>query len=155
MNKIPENLFPVTAWMGAADGIDDNADYISCKTAHRVYVMVTHKGTNDTDLVIGLREATTVAAGSAAAITATMPIWKSTGSTSSDTFTRATDAATDTIDPATEGTQIVIFEWDPAKFSAGFDCLQVYTTGGHASNFVHAVYFIEPRYQPAVSAIAD
>jgi hypothetical protein len=152
---IPERLHPVTAWIGAANGLGTNADWVSCKTALRVYVMVTHSGTNDTDLVLSLKEATTVAGGSAAAITATFQIWKSTGSTSADTWTRATDAASDTIDPATEGTQVTIFAWDCSKFTSGFDCLQVVATGGHASNFVSATYFIEPRYQPAVSAIVD
>jgi len=155
---IPENLHIVNAYGPCAgNGIGTSADWVSLKDVVRAFVLVKCAGANDTDLVIGIKEATAVAGTSAAAITATVPIYTSVGTTSADTWTKQTDAATYTVDPATVGSSIVVMQIDPSILSAGFDCLQVYTTGGHASNFVDAMYLLEMAYktQAGVTAITD
>ena len=51
----------------AANGFSQS-DYISCKNAHKVWFVIHHySGGGDTDLVLGLKEATNVAAGTSAA----------------------------------------------------------------------------------------
>jgi hypothetical protein len=155
---LPENLKIVSAMDGINAANALGGDYVSLKNAHKAWLVFQHDGTNDTDLTVGVNEATTVAGGSATAITATMPIWvDSDAGTQSDTLVRQTDAANYVIDPATEGTCLLVIEVDPAKLSAGFDCVAVVGTGGHASNNVSAHWYLESRYpgdQPP-SAIVD
>ncbi|MFA7121887.1 MAG: hypothetical protein WC277_10455 [Bacilli bacterium] len=145
--------------IAAANALD--ADWISVKNAHRVLVWLKHSGTNDTDLVLKLQEATAVAGTSSADIAVTMPIYADTDAgTGSDTMAKQTDAATFTIDPATQGSTLVCFDVDPARvLSDGFDCIRIAATGGHGSNNVFAWYEIETRYRGPVasmpSAITD
>jgi len=133
-------------------------DYICLKNVHMAYCIVVHSGSTDTDLTVGFSEATAVAGTSAAAITATFPLWTDTDwGSASDTLTRQTDAATDAIDPATEDPVIQVWQIDPAKLSAGFDCIAVTGTNGNASNNVCVLWFLETRYpgdQPP-TAITD
>jgi len=155
---LPENFKLVRVQTAVACNAFTLSDYICCKNAHKVWFIVSHAGANDTDLTVGLTEATTVAGGSAAAVTATVPIWKDTDhGTSSDTLVRATDAATDVIDPATEGAQLMVIQWDPSKHTAGFDCIAVSGSGGHANNTVWVLALIEERYPQATppTAITD
>lgn len=120
-------------------------DYINCKTTHKLWLMIMQTGANDTDLTIGLSEATNVAGGSAQAVTATVPIWTDVNAgTLSNQYTRQIDAATIVID-ATAGNFVGFMEWDPSKFSAGFSTIAVTGTGGHASNNVVCVWIAVPR----------
>lgn len=158
-----QRFSPVCIYKGAASGLDTGLDYISCKNAHKVTFLVSHFGVNDTDLAgIGLIEATDVAAGTSAAVTATVPMWYIATATfsTSDLWTRqATEAATytgpsavDGIDPAAYGSTSILIEWDPAKHTAGYDCISVRATNGtgHANNFVEVWAFIEQRYPQAI-----
>lgn len=146
---LPENFKIVEALVPKAASGTGTGDYICCKNAHKVWVVIQHYGGGgDNDITLGLYEATDVAAGTKAAITETFPIWTNLDTATADTFTRQTDAATYTIDTGLTDNAIVIFEWDPAKFSDGYDCLAVYATDeGHASNIISALYFIEERYK--------
>lgn len=152
MFNLIENLKVVTLFIGAADtlGTATVSDYICCKNAHKVWILLQHFGTNDTDLeTIGLQEATDVAAGTSAAVTAVLPIWSKDQASylTSAGWDRETDAATfSAIDPATVGQTRLLFEWDPAKHTAGYDCIALRCTGGHASNFVVVNAFIQERY---------
>lgn len=142
----------------AANGFSAG-DYISCKNAHKIWFIVHHySGGGDTDLVVSLKEATNVAAGTSAAVTATFPIWAdSDHGTSSDGLARQTDAANYTIDTGAGTDYLVVLEWDPAKHSAGYDCITVVATGGNASNIVAVLAVIQERYpaDPPPSAIID
>jgi hypothetical protein len=123
-----------------------------------VYFVCKHNGATDTDLTLGLIEATDVAAGTNAAVTATVPMWKDTDhGTTSDEAVRLTDAASDVIDPATEGEQLTFIQWDPAKHTTGYDCIAVSGSGGNASNTINIVAVVEMRYQEDVppSVIVD
>jgi len=156
--SFPENYKLVRVQTVVAASAFSLSDYVSCKNALKVWFIVSHAGATDTDLTIGLTEATDVAGGTSAAVTATLPIWKDPDhGTSSDGLVRATDAATDVIDPATEGSQLMEIEWDPAKHTAGYDCIAVSGSGGNAANTVVVFAVIAERYQQASlpSAIVD
>ena len=71
-----------------------------------------------------------------------------------------TDAASLTIDPdGTDSTMLFVLEWDPAKFTPGYDCLAVDGTTGDAADYVVMLAFIQERYPSRVltqlSAIID
>lgn len=159
----PEVFKAVCLYKGAANtlGAAGVTDYICCKNAHKVWFLISHNGTTDTDLTaIGLKEATTVAAGTSANVAATFPIWSihQASYLTADTWTRETDAAAYTpIDPALYGDTTLLFEWDPAKHTAGYDCIAVRCAGGDAANNVHVWAFIEERYAQVSppSAIVD
>lgn len=152
---LPENYKIVTAAPTAA-GNAVAYDIISCKDAHKVWFLVYHQGTNDTDLTLSLVESTDVAGSTTTAVTATFPIWKNANvsSTTADALSRQTDAASHAIDTGATYDQLVVIEWDPAKFSAGYDCIQLADAGGHASNYVTALAVIATRYPQADPPVA-
>ena len=153
----------VELYKGAAStlGAAGFTDYVCCKNAHSVEFLIQHSGANDTDLTaIGLIEATDVAAGTAANVAVTFPIWSKDQASylTSDGWDRETDAVAYTpLDPALKGDTRLWFYWDPAKHTAGYDCIAVRAVGGHASNFVVVTAFIKERYKQAdpPSAIVD
>ena len=148
---LPENLAIVMAHEPVAADALGTCDYVCCKNVHKLWVVLSHYSAGgDTDLVVTWNEATNVSAGSAAAITVVCPIWYNVDTASADLLTRATDAITYTVDTGAGLNQIWVMEWDPAKFSDGFDCFALVTTGGHASNLVSVTYFAQMRYQSAV-----
>ena len=127
-------------------------DVISCKNLHKVWFIIQHCGATDVDLTLQLYEATDVAAATNAIVTATFPIWVDTSvSVTSDTLVRQTDAAVYTIDVGAGGDdQLVIIEWDPAKHTAGYDCIYIVdgaTAAGSASNTVTVLAIGATRYQ--------
>ncbi len=94
MFNLPENLKIVRVQQVVAANAFTMSDYISCKNAHKVWFLINHAGATDTDITFALNEATDVAAGTNAAVTATFPIWEDADAgTSSDTLVRQTDAA--------------------------------------------------------------
>jgi hypothetical protein len=158
MNSLPENLKIVRVQQTVAANAFTMSDYICCKNAHKVWFLINHAGATDTDITFALNEATDVAAGTNAAVTATFPIWEDADAgTSSDTLVRQTDAASLVIDPATEGSSLSVIEWDPAKHTSGYDCIAVSGSGGNASDTVTIIALIEERYQQATppTAITD
>lgn len=134
-------------------------DYICTKNAHRVWFIIQHySGGGDTDLTISLTEAQEVAGSNTTAVTATFPIWTDTNAgTASDTLVRTTDAASYKIDTGAGTDYLVVIEWDPAKHTAGYDCITVSDSGGNASNIASVLAVIQERYpgdQPP-TAITD
>lgn len=157
MFSFPESVKVVTLYQGAANAVA--CDVISCKLANKVWFKITHTGSADTDLVLSLYEATDVAAGTNAAITATCPIWENTSlGTSNDVLSRvATDAYAYTIDTGVAPARMVIIEWDPAKHTEGYDCVYLADSGGNASNVVNIEAIIDPKFQgtPLPAFITD
>lgn len=155
---LPENckLVPV-GLPSAANGL--TCDRINCKDAKKVWFIISHAGSSDTDLTLTLNEATKVTGGSTTAVTATCPIWQNTAAgTASDALTRlGTDAAAVTINTTTTVPQFAVIEWDPMKHTAGYDCISLADSGGHGSNFLSIVAVIETRLPQALvpSAIID
>jgi hypothetical protein len=157
---LPENCKIVKLFYGATNAAAavTNVDVISCKNAQKVWVVGYHALTNGTTCVVSLYEATDVAGATNAAITATFPIWTVIPSTSTDALTRITDAASLTIDPdGADTSKLFVMEWDPVKFSAGYDCLTVNCATGHATDRILLLAFIQERYAQALapSAIVD
>jgi len=148
MFGIPENLKPVLLFNGAANAV--LCDTISCKNAKKMWFLIFHAGANDTDLTLTLQEATDVASATNQAVTKTCPIWKDIDAgTTSDALVRQTDAASLDIDPATQNPVLAVIEWDPAKFSAGYDCIYLADAGGNAGNTIQIFAFVLPRYPQA------
>jgi hypothetical protein len=133
-------------------------DLINCKDAIKVWFVIQHQGTNDTDITISLQEAVQVAGTTTTAVTATFPIWVDTNAgTASDTLVKQTDAANYTINTGVTTDQLVVLEWDPVKHTDGYDCIRLADTGGNAGNYVTALAIIETRYPSATppTAIVD
>lgn len=144
--KIVEAHEPV-----AADALANTSDAICCKNIKKLWVVLQHYSAGgDTDLVLTWYEGTDVAFGTAAIITATSPIWYNVDTSLADALTRATDAATFTVDTGAAKNQIWVMEWDPALFSAGYDCFKLYSSGGDAANYVSVLYIAEMRYMSDV-----
>ena len=163
MFSLPENCKIVKLFGGATNGFSSHtagADYISCKNAHKVWFVGYTWGTTATTLVLELFEATAVDGTDHQAIAKTHPQWKVISTTSLDLLVQQTDAATLTIDPdGTDSTLLFVLEWDPAKFSAGFDCITVVGTTGDAADYIVLLAFIQERYPSRVltqtTAITD
>ena len=156
MFGIPENLKPVLLFNGAANAVA--CDIISCKNAKKMWFMIFHAGANDTDLTLQLEEATLVDGVTHQAVTKACPIWKDIDAgTASDELSRQTDDDNLVIDPATQNPVLAVIEWDPAKFSAGYDCIYLADAGGNAGNTIQIFAFVLPRYPQAVppSVIID
>ena len=162
MITLPEVFKFVSGGPAAGPSCAANAlstgDYVCLKNVHMAYCVVVHQGANDTDLTISFKEATAVAGTGAATISATLAFWTDDDwGSGSDTMTRQTDAANDTIDPATENPVIQVWQIDPAKLSAGYDCVACVGTNGDASNDLCVLWLLQTRYaadQPP-TAITD
>lgn len=149
MFSLPESCKIVGVVNGAAAN-SLGCDYICMKNLQKLWFIIRHKGTNDTDLTLSLTEATDVAAGTNAAVVATFPIWADVDhGTSSDLLVRQTDAASYVIDPALYGASLVVIEWDPAKHTTGYDCITLTGAGGHGSNVVSVIAIGELKYAAA------
>ena len=155
--SLPENCKLVWLNFTAANAVA--CDILSCKNAHKVWLIVAHNGSNDTDLTLQLAEYVDVAAtGGASSVTLPCPIWAcATAGTANDTFVRATDDDNIVIDPATQTSYFGVLEWDPSKHTAGYDCIGFTDSGGHASNQCFIMAIIEERYHQVTppSAIID
>ena len=134
----------------------NTSDVISCKNLTKLWAVLSYTYVDAVDIVVTWNESTDVAAGTSSAITATCPIWYNIDTASADLFARATDAITFTIASATGLNQLWVMEWDPAKFTKGYDCFQIRTAGASAG-IVDVLYLGVPRYQKAVvpTAITD
>lgn len=134
----------------------NTSDIVSCKNFKKLWAILSMTYVDDVDLVVTWNESTDVAGGTTAAITATCPIWGNIDTAAADLLARKTDAITFTIDTGAGKNQLWIVEFDPAKFSAGYDCFQIRMSGAGAS-IVDVLYIGEPRYQSDVnvSAITD
>jgi len=134
----------------------NTSDIISCKNFKKVWAVLSMTYVDDVDLVVTWNESTDVAGTGTTAITEVCPIWYNIDTATADLMARATDAITFTIDTGAGKNQLWIMEWDPAKFSDGFDCFQIRMSGAGAS-IVNVEYWGEPRYQSDVvpTAITD
>lgn len=151
--KIVNGLPVTTSNTGAV------TDWISCKNAHKVWILFEclQAATHATEL--GVQEGTNVAGGSANAITASMKWWKNADVSVSDTLVRQTDAATIDLDAGTTNQQ-VICEVDPSILDVAnvHDCIKAtIEDSSEASNFVTVTFFIQERYAQSTppSAIID
>ena len=155
--NIPEVFKIVNGTPVATTNGGITCDYISVKNAHKVTIIVELLQAVSHETALGINEATAVAPTGASAVTETMPIWKNADVSSTDTLVRGTDAATVS---ATAGAtnQTLVLEVDPAKLTAGYDCIAAtLSNSSQASNFATVTYLIETRYPQATppTAITD
>lgn len=146
------NGTPVVTTNAAVD-----CDFISLKNAHRVTIVAELLQAATHATALGIDEATTVAGGSAAAVTVVQKIWKNADVSATDTLVEGTDAATVAATAGTTNQQLVM-QVDPSTLSAGFDCIRAtLTASSEAANFATVTYLIENRYAQATppSAIID
>jgi hypothetical protein len=158
MFSLPENCKVVKLFGGATNAFSSataGSDYVSCKNAHKVWIVGYTWGTTATILDLFLYEATAVAAATNRKVTATFPIWKVIATTSTDALARQTDAATLQIDPdGTDSTMLFVLEWDPAKHTDGYDCITCVGTTGNAADYIVLLAFIQERYPSRVETHA-
>ncbi len=134
-------------------------DYISCKTAGRVFVVVHVNQAAANTVAITIEQASAVAGTGSKAIATAVPIWANEDCAASDALVRQTDAVSFTTSSATKH-KLVVFEIDPTTLDKanGFDCLTVKTAASNAANITSAFYLLtDVRYQGATppSAIVD
>jgi hypothetical protein len=134
-------------------------DYVSCKTAGRVFVVVHVNQAAANTIAITIEQASAVAGTGSKAITNTVPIWVCESCAASDALVAQTAAVSYT---TTAGTthKLIVFEVDPTTLDKanGFDCLVVKTGASNAANITSAFYLLtDVRYEGATppSAIID
>jgi len=138
----------VKLYQGAADSV--TCDVVCMKNMLKGWFVVIHTGSADTDLTLSLYEATTVAAGTNAAVSTACPIWADTDmGTSSDTLVAQTADYDWTIDTGNYPNQMLVIEWDPTKHTAGYDCIYLADSGGNASNTVTILFIGLMKHQGA------
>lgn len=141
-----ENIKIVNCYQGAADATA--CDVINLEQFHHGTFVVQHNGASDQDLTLTLYEATTVAAGTNAAVTVACPVYADTDmGSSSDTLVRQSDAYGFTIDTTTLKTQMWTIDIDASILSSGYPCVYLDASGGHASNVVNITFLGEPRFK--------
>ena len=132
------------------------SDTVSLKNAHKAWIVLQFTQAVGHATVITPRQATDVASATNAVIPA-VPIWQNADTAASDTLVAATAAANLTLTNDVKKKQ-VIFEFDPALFTAGYDCLYfTVSDSSQAANFVSGQFFLLERYQQATppAAISD
>ncbi len=132
-------------------------DYISLKNVHRVTIIAELLQAVSHTTALGLKEATSVAGGSAAAVTAVQKIWKNADVSDTDTLVRGTDAAS-VLATAGATNQQLVMQFDPSTLSEGFDCIAAtLDDSSEATNFASVTYLLETRYPGATppTAITD
>jgi hypothetical protein len=142
----------------ASSGIDDTSNAVNLEGAAGCLILVVeYTAGGDTDLVLTVHEGATAAVAEAGtyAISATFPIWvaadaSSTTAATALTWERQTDAATYTIDATTTKNYMVAFYIPAGILTNGRPYIQLGTSGGNASNYAVALYFLDKaRYQGA------
>lgn len=132
--------------------------YVSLKLAHMAWAVINYRQGDGTQVVWGIRKASSIAGGDVLASTVLMPIWSNLACATSDLLVARTAAATYTLDVG-QATKMVIFQVDPAALGVlaadgvtPFDCVQIWPVGGNipitsawACNWV-----IQPRYPSRV-----
>lgn len=146
--NLPEGAKIVGCYNGLANGVA--CDVVSMKTLQKGWFVVYHVGANDTDLVLTVKEATDVAAGTNQTITKDCRAWLDAdqGATS-DVVAETTAGTAFTIDPLTQNGVLLIIEIDPALLSEGYDCVFLGDAGGHAGNYCSILFVGVPKYAGA------
>lgn len=155
---LPQGLHVVQAHEPAIiSDIVATSDVISCKNLQKLWVVASYAYGDDVDAVVTWHQGTDIAFGTSGAITAVCPIWYNIDTASADLFARATDAITFTIDAGAGKNQKWIMEWDPAKFTKGYDCFKIVFAGSACTGLCSVDYLGLPRHSADVlpSIITD
>jgi len=162
--SLPEQFKIVQVAVSQA-ATDVTYDVVCCKNAHKVWFIIQELYVADTDITFSLVECTDVAGGTTSAVTKAFPVWynadvaaATTGAAATthiDGMTLISSGASHEFDAAKS--QLCVIEWDPAKHTAGYDCIQIADAGGNASNYITALAIIQERYPQSSppSAVVD
>lgn len=145
MNKITPENFQII--MGhepcASNALADTSDWVCLKNAAGCLILVSeYTAGGDTDLVLTVHEGQTGTGTTAITTGAEFPIWVNEDATTLDTWTRQTDGLGYTIDATTTKNYLVAFDVKASVLSAGYDWIQLGSTGGNASNIVSVIYIL-------------
>ena len=145
---LPEQAKVLQALPPAADAAGRAGAWVSCKFAHKTYIIVLVAQGNAATVALTINQAQDESGTGAKAITAAVPIWFCTDESVSDALVPQTAAVSFTTDAGLKN-KIVIFEIDPAKLDQanGFHCVQVVTGASNVANITAAIYQGQPlRY---------
>ena len=146
---LPEEAKIVGAMAPAADAAGRTSRYVSCKTAHKMYIVCYINQGNAATISLTPQQAKDVSGTSAKNIT-TSRIWVCTDTATSDAFVRQTDAANYTTDAGLKE-KTVVFEIDPAALDEanGFKDVAIVTGASNAANITSALFIATPLRYPA------
>jgi len=135
------------------------ADYVSLKTAHKVYIVIQLTQAVGHATLLTPRQASAVAGTGVKVLTAGVRIWANEDTAASDTLVQQADAVNYTVTNDIKK-KLVIFEIDPdaMDIAGGFDVLGLLVgDSSQATNFIAATYWLANRYAGATppSAIVD
>lgn len=151
MLTVPENNQWATMLYPATDAAGRTSSYFSLKDVKgKAYVRVDITQGNAATVALTLTQATTVAGGSAKALSATTRLWVTEDAATAATAlpARTTDAASTFTTSAALANKSVIIEVDPATLdvAGGFDCIAVTTGASNAANITSASLLIPTKY---------
>ena len=124
------------------------ATYVSLRNCHKATLFVLLKQAVGHTTLITPKQATSVAGGSAKALSENVPIWYAEDIAVDARPARQTNAKNFTVGAGAK-TMLVAFELDLSKFDVdgGFDCIGVITDdSSQATNFIAAWLQTTPRY---------
>lgn len=147
---IPENHTIVTALNPATDAAGRTSNYFSLKNATKAVFVVDVTQGNAATVAITLSQATTVAGGSAKALSAVQRIW-ATEDVSTTVVPAAATAAASYTTGAALATKKVLIEIDPATLdvAGGFDCIAITTGASNVANLTAATLVLDNKYAQA------
>ncbi|MCK4412236.1 MAG: hypothetical protein KAY32_01700 [Candidatus Eisenbacteria sp.] len=153
---IPEAAKYVMGIEPKTHGGAETGDYVSCKTAHAVYMVCKVAQGNAAQITWTPKQATAVAGTSSKALGTVVPIWSNEDTAASDALTAETAAVNFQTDAALKN-KVVIFKIDPATLDKanGFDCVCMYAAASNAANLISVDYYLEARYGHGETAITD
>lgn len=154
--SLPE-MFKIVLGLAPQHGAALSSDYVSLKTAHKLWAIVVVNQGNAAQMAITLEQASDVAGTGHIPIVNVVPIWLCEDADTSDALVRQTDAVGLTLTVGVTK-KIVVFEIDPALFTlAAADCFKVVTAASHADNQTCVLFFLAECYKQATppTAITD
>ena len=153
--QLPQGGLLINAWKPQVNTGALAGDWVSMKTAHKIWVVFHMAQGHAAQAVLSLYEATNVDGDDAQAITVSSHIWYNLDC-DTDIFTQADDADDYTLDIALK-TKMVVFQFDASQLSAGFDCVKGYVAASNILNIIGCQYILDNRYKQATppSVIID
>ena len=155
--SLPEGYSVVTLTPPVTTNGGVTCDYISLKNVHMVYIVATFTQAVGHATGIDPTQATAVAGTGVKAITNVVPCWQIVDISSTDVFTRLTDAITVNC-AAAAANQKIIMQINPSSFDVanGFDVLGLTVdNSAQATNFVNVDVILQNRYAPSPTALTD
>lgn len=151
---LPEKLVPIHGVSPATNAGAVNGARISVKGFHKLYAVVHVTQGNAAQSTIALQESTSIAGGGEQAVANTQRIWSNLDVAAARRLVERTSAINYQLD-AGLASKIVVFEIDPAKLSAGFDCVRCIAGASDVGNIVSIMYYGVPRYESRVLTQPD